>query len=211
MKLTSKFWIFLGIGILVVVLISLGVLYLRQQREYDELSKKLSAGRDSLPVLISTSQDLEVQLSQTKTKLNQTKLTLNEAGSKFAEHVESIEYGEIFFKMADGHHLILKGFSSTEPKATKIQDVTFLTASFTLTLEGEEWNLERAGNYDTYVYQTTNDILEFVHELAISDYFAGARIDNVNVTRAEGSVITQENYPRPLATVNITINSYQDK
>ncbi|MFC1970939.1 hypothetical protein ACFLV0_03265 [Chloroflexota bacterium] len=229
MKLATKVWIILGIGIIAIILVILGVRISREAREHDELSKKISTGETILLELISESKELESQLSQAEEKaeeeLSQAELSLHQARSRFAELVESIEYGEILFQMSDNHHLVLNSVSASEPHITKIEGTTFLSASFTVNLQAEEWDYETAGDYDIYMRQTVNRVLEFVHEVVTSDNFAGTIINSVSVALPRSFVeeeldeeealveelVEEPQVTRPSATVNITIHSYQDE
>jgi hypothetical protein len=212
MKLTNKALIFLGIGILVIILLTLGMLYTRQERKHDQLVNSMSTVQAVLPTLISESEELERELSQSENELIQAELLLNEARLRFPELVESIEYGEALFQITNSFHLVLTRFTASQPRAPSIEGATFLTSSFTVNLEGEEWNLETAGSYNNYVNQTVTHILEFVHELATNNYFAGTRVElvtiNLPMPAPEGVDIEEEQYARPSASIHITIHSY---
>ncbi|MFC1955877.1 hypothetical protein ACFLWZ_05050 [Chloroflexota bacterium] len=233
MKLATKIWIILGIGIMIIILISLGVLISREDRENDELSNKSSTDETILLGLIAESTELESQLSKAEEKageeLIQAEVSLDQARSRFAELVESIEYGEILFQMSDNHLLVLNNIRANDPHVTKIEETTFLSATFSLNLQAEEWDFQTAGDYNVYMRQSVNRILKFVHEMATSDNFAGTKINSVSLALPRSFVeeeealdeeedlvedlveelVSEPEVTRPSATLNFTIHSYQ--
>ncbi|MFC2042155.1 hypothetical protein ACFLTV_01445, partial [Chloroflexota bacterium] len=90
-----------------------------------------------------------------------------------------------------------------------------------------QWDYETAGDYEVYMRQSVNSMLEFVHEIVTGDNFAGTQINSVRIAlpisfieeveeeelmEEEGLVevlVEEPPVTRPTATINIRIHSYQ--
>jgi hypothetical protein len=138
MKPSRKVWIIVGIGILAIVLGILYVFYFREVREREQLSDRLAAAEAILPGLTADREDLEDQLVQAQSSLEANKV-------QFPEVVESIEYGEDFFKIAYGENLYsmaagcgveLTRLTVTSPTGTTAGGVTYSVSAFVIVVDG---------------------------------------------------------------------------
>lgn len=195
MKLSKTAWLILGIGIFVIALGSLYFLYARQGDEQNELNDSLSMAEAALPPLMSEKEDWENQLSQLESDLSQLESNLTEtednlaqaaailsrtAATSLPESVESIEYDEELFKIADGWRLEIVSLTASEPndedvkvevEDINVEDVTFSVTSFTLKVKGE----------------AVADILGFISTIVDHEYFLNATVELVTI-----------NIPQPL-------------
>jgi len=138
MKLSKKVWL---IAVIVIFAIVLGVLfsiYSGQAGERNELNDKLSNAQTLLPGLVANREKLEDRLTQAKSSLDKSQ-------AKFPEVLESIEYGEDFFKIAYGKNLYsmaagcgveLTGLTASQPTAKKVGAVTYSVSSFVVVVNG---------------------------------------------------------------------------
>jgi len=143
MKLSKKVGLIVGIVILAVVLGILFTIYAGQARERGDLQDRLSRDQTLLPTLIKQRDSLEDQLAQAQSSLDSSQ-------SKFPESVESIEYGEDFFKIAYGQKLYtmaggcgveLTRLTASQPINKKVGTVTYSISSFVVVVEGNTDNI----------------------------------------------------------------------
>jgi len=163
MKLSKKVWLIVGIGVFVIIIAVLYVVYFQQVEERDQLSQKLAQAEALLPGLIAEKSDLEDQLTFATSSLE-----TNQA--KFPESVQSIEYGEYIFEIADRCNLTLASLSFPKPNELKVGPVTYSVVSLTLPVSGR-----------------LVDIFEFIDILRTDARFASTRVKSVNLNVAGGS------------------------
>lgn len=143
MKISRKVWLILGAVILVAALVSLYMVYSRQAGERDDLNARLSRAQTLLPGLITQKGDLENQLAQAESLLEASQ-------AQFPELVESIEYGEDFFKIAYGQNLYtmaagcgveLTKLTASQPTGKTVGAVTYSVSSFVVIVSGDINNI----------------------------------------------------------------------
>jgi len=205
MKISKTAWLILGIGIFIIAFASLYVVYFQQGREQERLSDSLSVAQQTLPKLASEKDDWERQLTQLGSQLARLKSELARATSlladsktSFPKSVESIEYGERLFKIADGWGLEIIRFTASEPGDQKVEvevgdikveDVTYFVTSFTVDVEGE-----------------VTDILDFINTIATDEYFINATVVEVDMVVPE---LASEEEEEPSATIKLDIYGYK--
>jgi hypothetical protein len=165
MKISKKVWLILGAVILVAALIVVGMLYFRQARERSELKDSLLSAQTSLPVFTAQKQDLENQLAKAQSSLDTSQ-------AQFPESVESIEYGEYLFEIADDCNVNLASLTFPKPTAKKVGTVTYSVVSLSLPVSG-----------------ALTDIFDFIDVLRTDERFASAEVKSVNLNVAGGSAI----------------------
>jgi len=188
MRLSKTAWLILGIGIFVIAFATLYMLYSRQADEQEQLRDSLSVAQDALPQLISEREDLESQLTQWESQLAQATSSLVKIEARFPESVQSIEYDERLFEIADDCDLEITSLTASEPGEEKVEDVTYAVTSFGVEVEGE-----------------VADILDFVNAIATSEYFTTATMEMVNMDIPE----PEEEEDKPSATIELVIYSYK--
>lgn len=143
MKLSKKVGLIVGIAVIVIVLGILFSIYSGQASEREDLQDRLSRAQTLLPTLIKQRDSLEDQLAQAQSSLDSSQ-------AKFPELVESIEYGEDFFKIAYGQKLStmasgcgvkLTRLSASNPIDKKVGIVTYSISSFGVVVEGNTDNI----------------------------------------------------------------------
>jgi len=186
MRLSKTFWLILGIGISVIAVGILGWFYLEQRGDGQRLDDSLSSAQVTLPTLVSQRGDLESQLTQSDSELAEAESWLNELKAIF-ESVESIEYDEALFDIADDCNLEITRLTALEPRDEEVETITYITASFTVDVEG-----------------TVAHILDFIDTIATDEDFTNATIGLVNMQVPE-----PEEEGKPSATINLVIYGYQ--
>jgi len=143
MKPSRKVWIIIGIGIFAIVLGILYVFYFREVGEREQLSDRLAVAEVILPGLTADREELEDRLAQAQSSLEANK-------KQFPEVVESIEYGEDFFKIAYGENLYsmasgvgveLTRLTAAQPTSTTAGGVTYSVSSFMIVVDGSIDNI----------------------------------------------------------------------
>jgi hypothetical protein len=173
MRISKKVGLIIGAVILVVILVILFSTYSRQAGERNDLNARLSAAQTLMPILTTQKTDLENQLAQTESSLNANK-------AKFPESVESIEYGEYLFEIADECNVDLNSLTFPKPTAITIGAVTYSVVSLSLPVSGE-----------------LDSIFDFIEALRTDERFTSAEVTAVKVEVA-GS-----------ATINLNIYGYK--
>jgi len=143
MKLSRKVWLILGAVILVAALAGLFTIYSRQAGERGDLQDRLYRAETLLPAFIKQRDSLEAQLAQAQALFDTSR-------AKFPELVESIEYGEDFFKIAYGQNLYtmasgcgveLTRLTASQPTGKTVGGITYSVSSFAVVVEGSTDNI----------------------------------------------------------------------
>ncbi len=134
MKLSKKVGLIVGIVILAVVLGILFAIYAGQAGEKGDLQDRLSRAETLLPTLMKQRNSLEDELTSAQSLLD-TNL------AKFPEVLESIEYGEDFFKIADDCNVDLTMLRPSKPTGKAVGSITYSISSFVVVVEGNIDNI----------------------------------------------------------------------
>jgi type II secretory pathway pseudopilin PulG len=164
MKISRKVWIIVGIAIIVVLLAVLFTVYFRQVREREELNASLSAAQTLLPTLITQKEDLQNQLSQAESLLDTSQ-------AQFPQAVESIEYGEYIFEIAERCNLSLASLTFPKPTSRTEGSVTYSVVSLSLPVSG-----------------ALADIFEFIDIIRTDPRFASTQVKSVNLSGESATI-----------------------
>lgn len=162
MKLSRKVWLILGAVILVAALVSVYVVYSRQAAERGELNDRLDSAQTLLPGLIANREKLEDQLAQAESLLDKSQV-------EFPEVVESIEYGEYLFEIADDCNVNLASLKFPKPADKKVGAVTYSVVSLSLPVSG-----------------ALSDIFDFIDILRTDERFASTEVTGINIDMGGG-------------------------
>ena len=163
MKLSKKIRLIIGIAIFAIILAVLFSTYFRQAGEREQLKNNLSAAQILLPALTAQKGDLEDRVAQAQSLLDSSQ-------AKFPESVESIEYGEDLFEIADDCNVEITRLTASMPADKKIGAVTYSVSSFAVDVNGD-----------------VSDILDFVDALRAGVDFQlpwGAELTAVRISYA---------------------------
>jgi len=177
MKLSKKVWL---IVVIVIFAVALGVLfsiYSGQNGERAQLNDRLSGAQTLLPGLTNNREAKEDELTQAESLL--------EAGqAQFPESVESIEYDDDLFEIADDCNVGLTKLTASKPTNKTVGTVTYSVSSFVVVVKGN-----------------SDNILEFIYALRTGDDFQlpwSAEVTSVKTNVSAGT-----------ATVNLVIYGYK--
>ncbi len=171
MRLSKTAWLILGVGIFVIAFGSLYAVYSQQSRAQEQLNDSISVAQATLAKDVSEKEDwdsqlaqLESQLSEREGKLADAELLLISAEASLPESVESIEYDEILFGIADSYNLEITSLTAAESSDQEVEDINFSVIPFAVNVRGE-----------------VIDILNFINTIATSEDFITATIEVVNM------------------------------
>ena len=174
MRLSKKVWIIIGIGVFAIVLGLLLSTYFQQVEERRQLEDRLELAESRLPTLVSQKEDLEDELIQVESLYDRSR-------AEFPESVESIEYGEYIFEIADTCNLNLATLSFPKPSSKTVGPVKYSVVSLSIPVSGE-----------------VADIFEFIHVLRTDPRFSSTAVTSVNLNVGGGS-----------ATISVDIYGYE--
>jgi hypothetical protein len=173
MKVGRKALLVLGTVVIVAALIVVGVFYSRQAAERAALNDRLDTAQTLLSGLANQRQNIENQLASAQSSLEGSR-------TQFPESVESIEYGEYLFEIADQCNVNLNSLNFPTPTVSKVGTVTYSVVSLSLPVSG-----------------TLTNIFEFIDTIRTDDRFASTYVKSV-VLNAGGA-----------ATINVDIYGYK--
>jgi hypothetical protein len=170
MRISKRVGLIIGAVILVVILVILFSTYSRQAGERNDLNARLSAAQTLMPILTTQKTNLENQLAQAESSLNANK-------AKFPESVESIEYGEYLFEIADECNVKLTSLTFPKPTYKTEGAVTYSFVPLSLPVSGE-----------------LDNIFEFIEALRTDERFASAEVTRVDMNVAGSASINLNIY-----------------
>jgi hypothetical protein len=171
MKISRKVGLILGAVVIVAALVILYVVvYSPQAGERNGLNDRLDRAQTLLPGFTTQKQDLENQLASAQSSLEASRL-------HFPESVESIEYGEYLFEIADECNVQLTALNFPQPAATTISGVTYSVVSLSLPVSG-----------------TLANIFEFIDTIRTDERFASTDVKSVNLDVGGSATISVDIY-----------------
>jgi hypothetical protein len=174
MKIGRKALLVLGAVVIVAAIVVVGVFYFRQAGERGEWNDRLDRAQTLLPGLAASKSNLEDQLVSAQSTLEETKV-------KFPESVESIEYGEYLFEIAEDCNVNLNSLTFPRPVATTLGGVPCSVVSLTLPVSG-----------------TLENIFKFIDTIRTDGRFASTNVRTINM-----------NIGTSVATITMDIYGYK--
>ena len=203
LRLSKTAWLILGIGIFIIAFGGLYMLYSQQDNEGKQLDDSLLAAQTTLPKVTSEKEDWERQLTQLESQLTQLDSQLTQATSllaqrkmSFPESVESIEYDERLFQIANGSGLEITTLTASEPgdetvevevEDIEVEDITYSVTSFMVNVKGKasELPFETEEALQNYIDVTVDKILAFITTIVTDKDFTTATVELVNINIPE--------------------------
>ena len=210
MKVSKTALTVLGIGVFVIVFATLFVLYSGQSGEREQLNASLTKAQGVLPELIAEKEDLESQLAQWKGELDKAMVALSKSQGRFPKSVESIEYDEVLFKLAEQSGLMIVEITASEPseEVVKGTDITYDVSTFEVLVENAESPPATAGEFEVYIDETVDKVIEFIHLVVTTPDFNVATITVASIEGLEPPEELEENEEGPLATLELAIYGF---
>jgi hypothetical protein len=187
MRLSRTALLVLGIGIFVIALVAMYYINSGQTKEQAQLNESLAEDQALLPKLIAEREDLEGQVADWEKKAAEAQLALNKSEGKFPSSVESIDYNATLFRIADDCDLQIVGLTVSGPEDEKVKDtdITYAVTTFEVVVQNKESAPNVAGDFETYIDETVANVLDFINDIATSEEFTIATIEQVDMENLE--------------------------
>jgi hypothetical protein len=217
MKLGKTAWLILGIGIFAIAFVLLYMASSRQLSEQEDIKSSLALAQNSLPKLISQREVMVNQLSQQQSQLGQQQSALAEAESllskakaMFPESIESINYGEVLFSIAQKYNLEVNSLKASEPNERKIENIIYTVTTIEIEVRPADPRPTTVEAFVKYIDDAIDNVLSFVDTVVRDGNFTNTTIEVVDMKYLEPP--TEENIEatdKPTATIRIVIFSYE--
>jgi hypothetical protein len=187
MKANRKLGFILA-GIIIIVLVGVGVLYVLNNKaldRQDELNGTIASNQAILARATTGKQAKEAEAAVLQQQFDTAKQQLTQVG--FRDSAESIEYDGILFSIARDTHLQVTSLIASAPVDLKEGSTTYQVTTFSISVEGITPTTIFATGQDSanYIAGVANSILAFVDTVANSPDFDTATIQSVNISAPE--------------------------
>jgi len=210
MKVSKTALIVLGVGIFILVFAIIFVMYSGQSGEREHLNASLTRTQGLLPELVAQREDLAGQLAQWEGELDKAMLALSKSEGRFPKSVESIEYDETIFKLAEQCDLRITELTASEPSGEKVKgtDITYDVTTVMVLLENAESPPGTAGDFEVYIDETVDKVLEFIHLVVTTPDFGVATIRVAAIDGLEPPEEIEGSETGPEATLELAIYGF---
>jgi len=183
-------WI-LAIGILAILLISLGVLYGRQKPEQSQLIPNIAEARQDFIKYTTQYATQRKELEVLEARLDEASSRITSVQREFHQYTESIEINETLFEAADDANVTITELTSSLPEEEELNGITYQVFSIEVTAEGEVVAL-----------------LNFSHK--VSQRFSTSDIQSVEIEVPQEDEEGEKKEPeKPLITLSLKIYIYE--
>ena len=167
MRISRKAWIIIGIGIFAVILSILYTFYFRELGELEQLQNRLDDAKANNLAFNITLTDLKVDLASAQSDLKKYQV-------EFPVSLESIEYDDDLFEIADDCNVAIASIAASTPTSGKVGAVTYSISSFAVDVSGD-----------------IDDILDFIYAIRTGDDFElpwSAEVTRINIAGGTASI-----------------------
>jgi len=182
LKSSKTRWSVFGTVILAVIFAALYLTHVRQLNERESLFREIEALQGKLTEVTAEKRALGPQITPLQKKLDEAKAQVDWARYRFPSSIESIEYGNRLFALADDYTLQVTDFSAsdaieefeaiegakpTEEAKDETKDtdaIQYLTSFFEIEVEGE-----------------VAEVLDFIHAITSSKLFSSATFSSLEM------------------------------
>ena len=210
MKVSKTALLVLGIGIFILGFATLFTLYSGQSGEQVLLNKNLVTSQGLLPDLLAEKEDFAGQLAQWEGELDKAMLALSKSEGRFPKSVESIEYDEVIFKLAEQSGLLIIELTASEPKEEVVKgtDITYAVTTFEVVVWNSDSLPGNAGDFEIYIDQTVDKVLEFIHLIVTTPDFGVATFKVAAIEALEPPEELDGSETGPEATIKLAIYGF---
>ena len=139
MKLSKTSWLFIGIGIFIIVLVGLGIVRSKQVSQLDELNEELALAQSRLKAiqlegLSHRQQELEQRLSQSTSQPETAK-------ARLSQPMGGIAISDTLFDIADANSVNITELSSSGLASEELGGVICTVRPVSARIEGDLTNL----------------------------------------------------------------------
>jgi hypothetical protein len=210
MKISKTALVVLGIGIFILVFAIIFVMYSGQNGEQEQLNNRLATTQGLLPGLIAEKEDLAGQMAQWEDELDKARVALDKSEARFPKSAESIEYDEVIFKLASDCDLLVFELTVSEPDREPVKgtDIAYDVRAFTAVLRNADSPPGNASDYEIYIDQTVEKVLDFIHLVVTTPDFGVTTVQVVAIDGLDPPEEIEGNETGPEATVELAIYGF---
>jgi hypothetical protein len=220
MRLSRTALLVLGIGIFIIAFSILFYMWNGQSREQEQLSESLAEAQILWPGLIAEKEDVADQLAQLESEVATAKVELSKSESRFPESVDCIDYDETLFRIVDSCGLQVVEITASSPAKEEVAseevediNITYAVTTLEVTVKNNESTPYLAGEFEVYIDETVDKVLDLIHLIATSEEFDISTIKLVSLNNLEPPEESEEveeerEEKAPEATININIYGY---
>jgi hypothetical protein len=161
LKLSKTSWLILAAGVFVVVLAGLGLTRSQQMKEQTKIADDLSLAEKRLATVQTTG--LSQQLETLKSKVDESRLQVNNAKARLHQTVISVDVADQFFQIAAYCSVNITNLSTTTIAQAKYEGITLSTISLSATVAGDK-----------------TKIIAFIN--ALNDQYVTGNVESAQVT-----------------------------
>jgi hypothetical protein len=210
MKISKTALLVLGIGIFILGFAILFVLYSGQAGEQALLNDNLAASQNLLPKLLAEKSELEDQLAQWDGELAKATAELDKSEARYPKSVESIEYDEVLFKLAEDCDLRIVELTASEPSSENVKDTDIIydITTVSVVVQDEESPPSNAGDYEIYIDAMVDKALNFIHLIVNTPDFDVATVTLASMENLEPPEEVDGSEEIPEATIELAIYAF---
>lgn len=165
-KLSKTSLMILGVGVMIVVSVALYLAYSQYVSQRDALYVTIETAQKKIAQVSTEKRSLEPQLTQLQQKTAELKASYDKAKGEFPNvTIQSIENDEELSGLAEDSSVTFTRLTATDSTALQEGNLTYFVTDFSIEVKGDRTN-----------------VLDFIHRVAMSSYFATATINTVNLT-----------------------------
>lgn len=210
MKLGKTALLVLGIGIFILGFAILFTLYSGKAGENEQLNLSLVKAQGLLPELLAEREDLSSQVAQWEDELDKAMLALSRSEGQFPKSVESIEYDEVMFQLAEQSGLFITELTVSEPFKESVEDtdIVYYVTTVEVVVQNSDDPPGSAESFELYIDETVDKVLEFIHLIATTPDFGVANIEVVAIEKLEPPEELEEDEAGPEANIELAIYGF---
>jgi len=173
LKISKTSLMILAVGIMIIASVSLYLAYAQFVSQRDALYKTIDTANTKYGQVNVDKRSLQPQLAQLQQQNADLKSAYDTARGEFPNvTIQSIEYDEELSRLADESAVMVWVLGATDSSQQAEGNFTYVITNFSVEVKGDRTN-----------------ILDFIHRLATSSYFATADINTVDL-KTGGDVAT---------------------
>jgi hypothetical protein len=197
MKISKNILMVLGVVILVAAGVILYMAYSQYANQRDALFVTIDTANKKFALVSGEKRTLEPQVTQLQQKIDELNATFTKAKGEFPNvTIQSLEYDEALTRLAEDAGVTVQILTASDSARQVDGNLTYIVTDFTAEVTGERANA-----------------LDFLHRVAVSNYFTSATINSLDMneeiepTPTTGA--TDEPPPINFSTMRISLTIYR--
>jgi hypothetical protein len=135
---------------------------------------------------------------------------LSKAKAKFPESIESIDYSEILFNIAQKYDLEVNSLKASEPNERKVENVIYAVTTIEIEVRPADPRPTTVEAFEEYIDEAVDNVLKFVDTVVRDGSFTNTTIEVVDMKYLDPPDEERiEAAEKPTATIRVVIFSYE--